>query len=343
MGEGHQMQCVVCTQPNELELKEITAPTAGPGEALIRVRRIGICGTDLHAFRGNQPFFSYPRVLGHELAGVIEEIGPNAANLQPGDPVAVIPYLECGQCLACRSGKPNCCVNLKVIGVHVDGGMQEVIVVPTGHLLKTAELTLDQAAILEPLSIGAHAVRRAALHQGEQVLVIGAGPIGLSVMAFAARQGAQVSVMDVNEERLKFSQGWANIAQTINALDNPIEKLSEITRGDLPTVVFDATGNPQSMMSSFNYVANGGKLVFVGLVKTDISFSDQEFHRKELTLFASRNSTKEDFVSVKEAVQSGLINSASYITHRTGLAQLAAHFEDLFDPQARVIKALVEI
>jgi 2-desacetyl-2-hydroxyethyl bacteriochlorophyllide A dehydrogenase len=337
------MQCIVCTQPNELELKEVTAPTAGPGEALIRVRRIGICGTDLHAFRGNQPFFSYPRVLGHELAGVIEEIGPNPANLQPGDPVAIIPYLECGHCLACRSGKPNCCVNLKVIGVHVDGGMQEVIVVPTGHLLKTAELTIDQAVILEPLSIGAHAVRRAAIQPKEQVLVIGAGPIGLSVMAFAAQQGAQVSVMDVNEERLKFSHQWANIAQTINALDNPLERLNDITGGDLPTIVFDATGNPQSMMTSFNYVANGGKLVFVGLVKADLSFSDQEFHRKELTLFASRNATKADFVTVKQAVQSGAINSASYITHRTNLAHLPVHFEDLFDPQARVIKAIVEV
>ncbi|MDB5082292.1 MAG: alcohol dehydrogenase [Chloroflexi bacterium] len=337
------MKCVVCRQPNELNVKEIDRPTAGPGEALIRVRRIGICGTDFHAFRGNQPFFTYPRVLGHELAGTIEEIGPNNAGLNTGDPVAIIPYLECGKCLACRMDKVNCCTSLKVIGVHIDGGMQEFLAVPIDHLLKTGEISIDQSVILEPLSIGAHAVRRAEITPGEHVLVIGAGPIGLSVMAFAAIQGAKVSVMDVNEERLKFAREWANLHRTLNALDNPMDALSNITGGDFPTVVFDATGNPGSMMSSFNYVANGGKLVFVGLVKADISFSDPDFHRKELTLFASRNATRQDFETVKETIRTGEIDSSRYITHRTDLNHIAGRFEELFDPTARVIKAIVEV
>lgn len=338
------MKCIVCEQPDRLSMQEVQAPKQpGAGEARVSIRRIGICGTDLHAFKGNQPFFSYPRVLGHELAGIIEEVGPNSANLQPGDQVAIIPYLECGKCRACRAGKTNACTSLQVLGVHIDGGMAELLVVPTDHLVSTAGLSLDQSVILEPLSIGAHAVRRAELQKEEHVLVIGAGPIGLSVMAFAAQKGVHVSVMDINSDRLNFSRKWANIENTVNALDNPLEAMLEITGGELPSVVFDATGSARSMMESFKYTANGGKLVFVGLVKGDISFSDSEFHRRELTLFASRNSTREDFGTVRQAVQSGAINSGIYITHRTGFDHMIENFEGLFDPQAGVIKAIIEL
>jgi 2-desacetyl-2-hydroxyethyl bacteriochlorophyllide A dehydrogenase len=338
------LKCIICEQPDRLSFQELKPPTGpGPGEALVRIRRIGICGTDLHAFKGNQPFFTYPRVLGHELAGVIEEVGPNPFNLKPGDQVAIIPYLECGKCRACRIGKTNCCSNLKVLGVHMDGGMAELLSVPYDHLVPTAEISLDQSVILEPLSIGAHAVRRAELQKEEQVLIIGAGPIGLSVMAFASQQGARVSVMDINQDRLNFSRTWANIENTVNALDKPMEALLDITGGDLPSVVFDATGSARSMMESFNFTANGGKLVFVGLVKGDITFADPEFHRKELTLFASRNSTKEDFGTVKQVVQSGGINSASYITHRTDFDHMIENFEGLFDPTAGVIKAIIDL
>ncbi len=337
------MKCIICEQPGRFNYQELKSPTPGPGEALVRIRRVGICGTDLHAFKGQQPFFSYPMVLGHELAGVIEEVGANPYNLKPGDQVAVIPYLECGKCRACRMGKPNCCANLQVLGVHLNGGMAELLAVPYNHLLPTAEISLDQSVILEPLSIGAHAVRRAELQKEEQVLIIGAGPIGLSVMAFASQQGARISVMDINQDRLNFSRTWTNIENTINGLDSPIEALLEATDGELPGVVFDATGSARSMMEAFNFPANGGKLVFVGLVKGELTFSDPEFHRRELTLISSRNSTRQDFETVKQAVQSGAINSGSYITHRTGFEHMIEHFEGLFDPQAGVIKAIVEL
>ena len=225
----------------------------------------------------------------------------------------------------------------------MDGGMTELLTVPCDHLVPTAEISLDQSVILEPLSIGAHAVRRAGLQKEEQVLIIGAGPIGLSVMAFASYQGARVSVMDINQDRLNFSRTWANIENTINGLDKPLDALLEITDGELPSVVFDATGSARSMIESFNYTANGGKLVFVGLVKSDITFSDPEFHRRELTLFSSRNSTREDFGTVKKAVQSGAINLASYITHRTDFDHMIENFKGLFDPQAGVIKAIIDL
>jgi 2-desacetyl-2-hydroxyethyl bacteriochlorophyllide A dehydrogenase len=337
------MKTIVCEQPNQFKMVEVEAPTRKEGEALVRIRRIGICGTDLHAYRGNQPFFSYPRVLGHELSGVIEAIGENPYELQEGDQVSFIPYMECGECIACRNGKTNCCTDMKVLGVHMDGGMSEWLTVPADHLMKTNGLTLDQSAVIEPLSIGAHAIRRSAIAEGEFALVIGAGPIGLGVMAFAKQKGAKVIAMDVNEERLAFCRDWANVDYIVNALENPSEKLAEITNGEMPTVVFDATGSTRSMMDSFKYPAHGGRLIFVGLVKSDIAFNDPEFHKKELTLMGSRNATREDFDYVMNVVQSGGVDIEAYITHRSSFDDMINQFEGWLNPESKVIKAIVEV
>ena len=199
------MRAVVCEEVEHLSLQDVPEPERSEHEAIVLIKRIGICGTDLHAYKGNQPFFTYPRILGHELAGVIEDIGQNEAGLQISDTVSIIPYLHCGRCIACRSGKTNCCVSMQVMGVHVDGGMRERIAVPVSHLLRAEGLTLDEAAMVEPLSIGAHAVRRARVQPGEQVVVIGAGPIGLGVMVFAKQAGAKVIAVDRNQERLELS------------------------------------------------------------------------------------------------------------------------------------------
>jgi 2-desacetyl-2-hydroxyethyl bacteriochlorophyllide A dehydrogenase len=337
------MKSIVCEQPNQFKMIEAERPVPKTGEALIRVRRIGICGTDIHAYGGNQPFFTYPRVLGHELSGHIESIQENASGLKVGDQVSIIPYMECGECIACKSGKPNCCTDMKVLGVHIEGGMSEWITVPTNHLVKIEGLTLDQSAMIEPLSIGAHAVRRASIQEGEFALVIGAGPIGLGVMAFAKEQGANVIAMDVNNERLEFASKWANVDYKLNVLDNPLEKLAELTNREMPTVVFDATGNAKSMMDAFNYPAHGGRLIYVGLVKSDISFNDSDFHKKELTLMGSRNATREDFAYVVNMVKNGVVDINSYITHRAHFDEMIQQFEGWLTPEAKVIKAIVEV
>ncbi|WP_160724533.1 zinc-binding alcohol dehydrogenase family protein [Bacillus sp. USDA818B3_A] len=337
------MKSIVCEQPNHFKMVDVERPIVKEGEALVRIRRIGICGTDYHAYRGNQPFFSYPRTLGHELSGEIESIGANPAGLKEGDFVSVIPYMECGVCIACRNGKTNCCTDMKVLGVHIEGGMSEWISVPYNHLVKTNGLTLDQSAIIEPLSIGAHAIRRSELKEEEYVLVIGAGPIGLGVMAFAKHEGAKVIAMDVNDERLAFCREWARVDYTVNALDNPLESLKEITNGEMPTVVFDATGNVNSMNDSFNYPAHGGKLIYVGLTKGNVTFDDPTFHSKELTLMGSRNATREDFVYVVNAVKTGTVDTDSYITHRSNFDEMINQFEEWLTPEAKVIKAVVEV
>lgn len=337
------MKGIVCEKVNHFKMIEVEAPTLSEGEAIVRIHRIGICGTDLHAFRGNQPFFTFPRILGHELAGVIEEIGDNQQGLKQGDQVGVIPYMECGRCIACRNGKTNCCKDLKVMGVHRDGGMCELLAVPTTHLIKTNEITLDQTAVLEPLSIGAHAVRRANIETGETVLVIGAGPIGLGVMAFAKYKGAKVIAMDINDRRLEFCREWAKVDEIVNAIEEPKTQIEHITEGDYPTVVFDATGNLNSMTQSFQFVAHGGKLIYVGLVKADISFNDPDFHKREMTLMGSRNATIEDFNAVLEVIKHGGIDVERFITHRTPFNEMTCQFENWLNPEFNLIKAMVEL
>ncbi|WJH33927.1 zinc-binding alcohol dehydrogenase family protein [Paenibacillus sp. CC-CFT747] len=338
------MKGIVCEEVGSFVMvDQLPDPEPQPGMAVVAIRRIGICGTDYHAHQGNQPFFTYPRILGHELAGIIEQIGDNVEGLKEGDPVSVIPYLHCGHCIACRRGRTNCCVEMKVLGVHVDGGMRERISVPVTHLIPANGLALDEAALVEPLAIGAHAVRRSGLREGQTALVIGGGPIGLGVMAFAKKTGAKVIAMDINEERLAVSRKWAGVDHTVVAGDEALSRLLSLTNGDLPEVVFDATGNARSMMNAFAFTSHGGTLVYVGLVKADITFHDPEFHKRELTLMGSRNATRADFEYVLEAIRSKAIDANGYITHRSSFDGMIERFAGWLKPESKVIKAVVEL
>ncbi|WFA88189.1 zinc-binding alcohol dehydrogenase family protein [Paenibacillus amylolyticus] len=337
------MRAIVCEEIDQLKLQDLPQPERAEGEALVAIRRIGICGTDLHAYKGNQPFFTYPRVLGHELAAVIEEIGPNEAGLQPGDQVSIIPYLHCGHCIACRSGKTNCCASMQVMGVHVDGGMREKISVPVSHLLSAEGLTLDETAMVEPLSIGAHAVRRAGIKPGEHVVVIGAGPIGLGVMAFAKQAGARVIAVDRNLDRLELSRTWAGADDLVQANEHTVQQVAEITGGDYATAVFDATGNVNSMNEAIQYVAHSGQLIFVGLVKADITFHDPEFHKREMSILGSRNATLEDFEQVLSTLRQKKLSMDGYITHRVEFNELPTAIDQWLLPDSHVVKAIVEL
>lgn len=337
------MKTIVLDQPGHFTLTDTNAPgDPAPGEALVRVHRVGICGTDLHAYRGKMPFLTYPRILGHELGVEIVAIGENERGLSIGDKCSVEPYLNCGTCIACRRGKTNCCATLKTLGVHTDGGMREYITMPVRKLHKSDKLSLDALALVETLCIGAHAVRRAALDVGETALVIGAGPIGLTVIEALKHTGANIIVMDVQENRLDFCQRQLGVEYAVNARNNPLESVRDLTNGDLPTAVFDATGNGQSMMDAFQYIAPGGKLAYVGLFQGDVTFADPDFHRKEVTLMGSRNATASDFAWVIEQLETGVINTQTWITHRAPSDDMIGVFEGWLDPAAGVIKAIVE-
>lgn len=339
------MKTIRLEEPGRLALLSTAAPSQLQAhEALVRVHRIGVCGTDIHAFGGRQPFFSYPRILGHELGVEVVQVGSDVTNVQRGDRCAVEPYLNCQKCIACRRGKPNCCTDLQVLGVHTDGGMREQIVMPARKLHPSSTLTLDQLALVETLGIGAHAVERAGVESGEWVLVIGAGPIGLTAMQFAIEAGAQVIVLDINQERLNFCHEQLGVPHTINAAQHDVlDALKQITANDLPTIVFDATGNSQSMMASFDYVAHGGKLVFIGLFQGDVSFNDPNFHRRELTLMSSRNARPTDFARIIRLIEAGRIDTTPWITHRASFEDVVSQFPLWVKPESGVIKALIEL
>jgi 2-desacetyl-2-hydroxyethyl bacteriochlorophyllide A dehydrogenase len=335
------LKYLVCEKPGEFLLKDKEAPKRGKGEALLRILKVGICGTDLHAYRGNQAFFTYPRILGHELASEVLEIDDNPQGIRPGDRVVVMPYISCKKCVACRKGKTNCCTNMKVLGVHIDGGMQEKITVPDDLLLPAGRLTSDQMAVVEPLSIGAHALRRSALKAGENLVVMGCGPIGIGILKLAQLAGAKVIAIDVDQHRLAYAKNTIGVEYVINANDNVIERIREITIGDMADVVIDATGHKSALEAGIDYIAHGGSYVLVGLSKGELMFKHPAIHAKEATILCSRNATLEDFEKVISVLETGAFPIDSYITHTVGYQEMISHFEGWSDPRNGVIKAMI--
>ncbi len=334
------MEVLVCESPGTLRYGEREAPVAGENETLLRIRRIGVCGTDLHAFEGTQPYFTYPRILGHELAGEIVQVN-GTSDFRVGDIVTFLPYFSCGHCVACRQGKTNCCVDLRVCGVHIDGGMADHLVVPTDNLVANRGISLDALALVEPLAIGAHGIRRADIKSGDPVLVIGAGPIGMGTMHFARLAGAEVIALDLDERRLAFCRERLGIPHTIAASEDVSDRLRVITGGDMPAVVIDATGNLNAIQEGFRYMAHGGRYVLIGLQKGNIAFSHPEFHKREGTLMSSRNATRHDFDHVVSAISEGRIDPEVYITHRVAFAAAGEAFPSWLDRKSGVIKAMV--
>ncbi len=340
------MRAIILQKPGVLELADVPLPPdPGSGEALVRVHSVGVCGTDFHAYRGKQPFFTYPRILGHEVSVEVMGLGADVTGVKVGDRCAVEPYLNCGNCIACRLGKPNCCTSLSVLGVHADGAMRDHYIVPARKLHPSATLSYDELAIVETLGIGAHAVVRAALSPRDTVLIIGTGPIGLSTLQFVQAAGVSaVAVMDVNEERLRFCREQCGVKKTLSpggSVDETDARVKANFGGDLPTVVFDATGNASSMNAAFRLPCHGGKLVFVGLHPGDVTFADPEFHKRELTLLSSRNSTHDDFRRIIAAVEAKKIATRLWITHDATVDNAIDRFKTWMEPDARCLKGII--
>jgi 2-desacetyl-2-hydroxyethyl bacteriochlorophyllide A dehydrogenase len=336
------MRTLICETPFHFAYADAEIPIRDKGQTLLKIKRIGVCGTDLHAFEGTQPYFNYPRILGHELAAEIVET--DADGFMPGERVTLIPYFNCGHCIACRNGKPNCCATINVCGVHSNGGMQEYFLVPSYSLVHGQGLSLDELALAEPLAIGAHGIRRADVKPGEFALIIGAGPIGIATMEFAKIAGAKVIAMDINAKRLQFCTEKEIAEYTINpASDDVMEKLGAFTNGDMPTLLIDATGNQKAINSALQYLAHGGRYVLIGLQRDEIVLSHPEFHKREATLMSSRNATRQDFEFVIKCLKEKRINPANYITHRVKFSEVKDEFEGWLKPENGVIKAMVEM
>jgi 2-desacetyl-2-hydroxyethyl bacteriochlorophyllide A dehydrogenase len=322
------MKQIVLEAPGKFTEREGPIPTVSEGHALLRMERVGLCGSDFHAFVGSQPIYTYPRIIGHELSGIVAEAPANSHGIHAGDHCAIEPYISCGKCRACAMGRNNCCENIRLFGIHVDGGMQEYLLVPVGLLHKSNRLSLDQLALVETLGIGAHAVRRSGLKEGEDTLIVGAGPIGIAVAQFASVLGARVHIVEKSEWRRAFVESMGY-------------KSSLTAEGRQANVVFDATGNAVAMSSSLANVATGGSLTFVGLTRDPVCLDDVLFHRKEVTLLASRNSVGL-FPQIIRLIEDGKIDTSHWVTDRLTLSEVASQFQYLPTRQT-LVKAIVDV
>ncbi len=339
------MKAIQLEKPQSFRRIEIPEPAApGTGDALVRVQRIGICGTDISGYLGKMPFFSYPRIPGHELGVEVLAVGAGVTNVKPGDRCSVEPYMNCGQCFPCRKGSINCCEHLKVLGVMMDGGMTERLVLPARKLHPANKLTPEQCALVETLAIGCHAVNRGNPQPDDHVLVIGAGPIGLSVIEFARLSGAKTLVLDLNEQRLSFCRERMGVRHTILSKGDgaELEELKRLTDGALAQVVIDATGSNKSMGAALGCCGFTGRLVYVGITQQEVAFPHAPvMHRRELTLLASRNALPPDFTRIIKLIEEGCIDTRPWITHHAGFDDLIGVFPGWIKPETGVIKAMV--
>src|SRR5215469_5123585 len=286
------MRAAIFDAPQEMRITEWPTPEPGPDEVLVAVKAAGICAGDLYIYSGKNPYTQYPIIGGHEICGTVVTAGQNVKALDRNRLVVVEPFLSCGACYPCRVGKPNCCANLQIIGVHRPGGYAEYVLAPATHVHPVPEgLTPFTASFAEPITIGIHACQRGQISSGEYVLVLGCGPIGLAIIEVALNRGAQVVATDLFKSRLETAQSLG--AQILDSDQTLTEKVLAQTSGEGAPVVVEATGNPKVMRSTADLVAAGGRIVIVGLVGkgVGVSFPGLEFTRKELSIFGSRTET----------------------------------------------------
>lgn len=340
------MRAIQISELKTLKRIDIDEPSSpGAGEALVRTHRMGVCGTDISCYLGKFPFFDFPRIPGHELGVEVVAIGDGVQNVKPGDRCSIEPYMNCGECYACRHGATNCCQNLKVIGVMMDGGLCESFLVRADKLHPSATLNYDQLALVETLAIGCHANDRGAPEGGDHALIIGMGPIGLATLEFARLTDATITVMDVNASRLDFVRATYGIENTVllDGSGSELDQMKEITQGDMYQVITDATGNKHSMGGALQYIAPTGKLVFVGITTEEVAFRHPVLHRPEASILASRNALPPDFTRIIKLIEDGTINTAPWITHRTNFDGVLDDFESFTKPETGVIKAIIEV
>lgn len=340
------MRAMVLEKPEKFSVVEIDRPGhPGPGEVLLKTRAMGVCGTDIAGYLGKFPFFTYPKIIGHELGVEVLGIGEGVHHLKVGDRCSIEPYINCGHCYACRHGATNCCQTNKTLGVMIDGGMCEQFLLRADKVHPAQSLGYDQLALVETLAIGCHAVDRGAPEGDDHVLVIGAGPIGLAVIEFARLSGAELIVMDLVQSRLDFVAKTYGVAKTVlfESDTQALQQIRQLTSGDLCPVVIDATGNHHSMSAAMNYVAQTGTLVYVGISNQAVAFPHTALHKPEVTLKASRNALSRDFAKIIRLIEAGVIDTAPWISHRTTFSNFINDFPAFTRPESGVIKAIVEV
>lgn len=336
------MRALAIDAPGAARVVERPRPAPGAGDALVRVRRAGLCGTDLSTFLGKNPLVSYPRVIGHEIAGTIEVLGDAVSGWRAGASVTLSPYKNCGACAACRHKRPNACRNNQTLGVQREGALAEFVVVPADRLFTSASLSLDHLALVEPFCIGMHAVRRARVAADDAVLVMGCGGVGAGAVAAAAGRGARVIAMDVDPHKLAQAMALGAADTVVSSDADASEHIRAITGGEGPDVVIEAVGKPATYRLALDLVAACGRIVYIGWVKGDIALEARQIVAKEVDILGSRNATDE-FAEVIALFESGRIDPLALVTNRVPLDEVPTMFARWAERPESVGKILVEI
>lgn len=310
------MKTLVCKEPGKLlmETTELLEPKAD--EVALQINYVGICGTDIHAFNGRQPFFTYPRVLGHEISAEVYSVGSNIPTDIIGKACTIIPYISCGTCHSCKKGKPNACEKISVVGVHQDGAYTEYLTVPFKQVIFVENMKQEHISLIEPFSIGHHAISRANLQEDSHVAVVGGGPIGITIAYIAKLKNMRVSLIEIDVSKHAFLKEITKCDAIYSSGEDMQQKVD---------VIFDATGNKNSMESTVQQISHGGTIVYVGLIQDHIKFFDPEFHAKEVSILGSRNALVEDFNAVIEILKNESLADA-YISDLISLEDAESYF-----------------
>lgn len=338
------MKAINLAQPWDIACVDLEKPVPGPGEALIKIKTAGICGSDIGAFRGTNGLVSYPRIIGHELAGIIESIpADNPKGLKVGDKVIVDPYLYCGHCYPCSIGRTNCCTSLHVLGVHVDGGMAEYFCHPADMLVKMPDdMDWTLAAMAEPLTISLHGVHRGGLKAGEFCAIYGAGPIGLLAGMVAEAYGAHAILIDLVQERLDFAKS-VGIEYVINSgSQDPEAEVAKITGGTMAQLVMECTGANVCIRKSLDLVSNAGRITFTGWPKKETSLPTDLFTKKEIDIRGARTSAGE-FEEAIELICSGKVDVTKLLTKTISLEEAPETVIDIEKNPGNYMKVVVKV
>jgi len=335
------MKAIQITKPFEIKLIDKEKPVAKEGEALLRVLYCGICGADVASFTGNQPFTTYPRIPGHEFSAQIVEIPENDKGFKAGDIITCNPYFNCGECYACRRGLVNACHDNQTMGVQRDGSFQEYITMPVERLIDGKGLSAKELALIEPFSISAHALSRAAVKEGDNLLIMGAGPIGLFALIKAKAMGARVAVADLLESRLELAREYGADLIINNKTDDLKALCEEFTNGQGFDVCVEACGAPVTFLTCIEQAAHGANVILIGNGKKETTFVHSIILKKELNIFGSRNAFTKDFEALIDLVASGKADVSKMVSGVYEAENAAAAFDALANNDGSLAKLLI--
>jgi threonine dehydrogenase-like Zn-dependent dehydrogenase len=339
------MKAISITEANQCELVDIPEPAApGAGEVRLKVRQVGYCGSDLTSFRGLNPMVTYPRIPGHEIGATIESVGSGVPEQwKVGQNVLVSPYTSCGQCSACKAGRFNTCRHNETMGVQRDGALTEYVNMPHEKLFTSDKLSLAEMALVEPLTVGFHAVSRAETTAEDTVVVFGCGAIGLGVIAGASARKARVIAVDIDDEKLALAKR-CGATESINSIAESLhDRLQEMTDGEGPTVMIEAVGLPATFKACVEEICFAGRVVYIGYAKAPVAYETKFFVMKELDIRGSRNAMPEDFEAVIAHLESGVFPTDEVITKTVSLEAAPAALTAWSDNPGEITKIHVTL